>query len=79
MTLAALKREVLQLSLSQRVKIANAVFESLPSPKKALSVEELERRGDEALSGSAKVVSAEQFDRETEQLLNKLARQRRKN
>ena len=78
MTLTALKKEVLQLPVAQRIKLANAVFESLPSPRKALSLEELEKRADEALSGSAKMISAEQFDRETEELLNKLARQRRK-
>jgi hypothetical protein len=64
--------------LAQRVKIANAVFESLASHRKVLSFEEREKRADEALSGSAKMISAEQFDRETEALLKKLDRQRRK-
>ncbi|MCE0521782.1 MAG: addiction module protein [Methylacidiphilales bacterium] len=78
MTLTALKKEVLRLPVAQRIKLANAVFESLPSHRKALSFEELDKRADEALSGSVKMISAEQFDRETEELLNKLARQRRK-
>ena len=78
MTLTALKKEVLQLPLAQRVRLANAVFESLPSHRKALSLEEMEKRAEEALSGSVKMISAEQFDRETEELLNKLARKPRK-
>jgi hypothetical protein len=78
MTLTALKKEVLQLPVAQRVRLANAVFESLPSHRKALSFEEMEKRADEALSGSVKMISAKEFDRETEALLNKLARQRRK-
>jgi len=77
MTLTALKKEVLRLPLAQRIKLANAVFESLPSPQKALSFAEREKRAEEALSGSVKMISAEQFDRETEELLNKLARRRK--
>jgi hypothetical protein len=78
MTLTALKKEVLRLPLAQRVRLANAVFESLPPAREALSFAEMEERADEALSGSVKMISAKEFDRETEELLNKIARQRRK-
>jgi len=78
MTLAALKKEVLRLPLAQRVRLANAVFESLPSPRKALSFEEMEKRAEEALSGSVKMISADEFHEGARKLINKLARQRAK-
>jgi hypothetical protein len=78
MTLAALKKEVLQLPIAQRLKLADAVYESLPSAREPLKFEELEKRADEALSGSAKMISAEEFNRETAELLAKIARRRRK-
>ncbi len=79
MTLAALKKEVLQLPLAQRIKLADAVYESLPSAREPLTLEELEKRADEALSGSVKVIPAEQFHREARALVGKIARRRAKN
>jgi putative addiction module component (TIGR02574 family) len=76
MTLAALKKEVLRLPLNQRIKLANAVFESLPSAREPLTFEELEKRADEALSGSVKMIPAEQFHREARTLVKRIARRR---
>jgi putative addiction module component (TIGR02574 family) len=79
MNLAALKKEVLQLPTAQRIKLAEAVYESLPSAREPLTFEELEKRADEALAGSAEMISAEQFHRETRELVRKIARRRARN
>jgi len=76
MTLAALKKEVLQLSVAQRVRLANAVFESLPTEREALSFVEMEKRADEALSGSVKMIAADEFHKGARKLSNQIARQR---
>ena len=78
MTLTALKKEVLRLPLAQRVKLANAVFESLPSVRGPLSFEERERRAEEALTGSVKMIPADEFHAGARKLVDKLARQRLK-
>jgi hypothetical protein len=78
MTLTALKKEVLQLPAAQRIKLANAVFESLPPAREALSFAEMEKRADEALSGSVKMIGANEFHEGARKLINKIARQRAK-
>lgn len=78
MTLTALKKEVLRLPLAQRVRLANAVFESLPPVRKALSFAEREKRAEEALSGSVKMISADEFHAGARKLVDKIARQRLK-
>jgi hypothetical protein len=78
MTLTALKKEVLQLPTAQRIKLANAVFESLPPAREALSFAERERRAEEALSGSVKMISADEFYEGARKLVDKIARQRPK-
>jgi hypothetical protein len=76
MTLAALKKEVLQLSTAQRIKLANAVFESLPSARDPLSFAERERRAEEALSGAVEMVDATEFYAGARKLVEKIAQQR---
>jgi hypothetical protein len=78
MTLTALKKEVLRLPVEQRVRLANAVFESLPSAREALSFAERERRAEEALSGSVKMIGADEFHEGARKLIDKIARQRAK-
>jgi hypothetical protein len=78
MTLTALKKEVLQLPKAQRVKLANALFESLPSARTGLSFEERERRAGEALSGSVTMIGADEFHEGARQLIDKIARRRGK-
>jgi hypothetical protein len=76
MTLAALKKEVLRLPLNQRLKLAEAVYESVPSAPKPLTFEELEKRADEALSGSVKMYDADEVFAGARKLVQKIARQR---
>jgi putative addiction module component (TIGR02574 family) len=78
MTLAALKKEVLRLPLNQRLKLAEAVYESVSSAPKPLTFEELEKRADEALSGTVKMIPAEQFHREARALVKKIGLRRKK-
>ena len=72
----ALKKEVLQLPQAERVKLANALFESLPPARKALDFVEMEKRADEALSGSVKMIGSDDFHRGARNLIDKIARQR---
>jgi hypothetical protein len=76
MTLAALKKEVLQLPAIQRVKLANAVLESLPSARKPLTFAEREKRADEALSGSVSMTGADEFHQGARKLISQIARKR---
>ena len=78
MTLAALKKEVLRLPLAQRIKLADALYESLPSVREPLTFEVLEKRAEEALSGSVKMYDAEEVFSDARKLVQKIARQRRK-
>ncbi len=78
MTLTALKKEVLQLPEAQRVKLANVLFESLPPVREGLSLDEMEKRAQEALSGSVKMIDADEFHDGVDKLIDKIARARRK-
>jgi hypothetical protein len=78
MTLATLKKEVLRLPKSQRVKLANALFESLPPARGVLSFTERERRASEALAGSVKMTGADEFHEGARKLVEKIARRRGK-
>ena len=71
----ALKKEVLRLPQAQRVKLANALFESLPSAREPLSFAEREKRAGEALSGSVKMIGADEFHEGARKLVDKIARQ----
>jgi putative addiction module component (TIGR02574 family) len=62
MTLATLKKAALRLPANQRVKLANALVESIPPHREAVTFEELERRADEVISGKVKAISSEEFD-----------------
>ncbi len=61
MTLTALEKVALDLPEKQRVKLANALFASLPPHREALSFTEMERRADAALSGTAEMIPAQEF------------------
>ena len=76
MTLATLKKEVLRLPQSQRVKLVNVLFESLPPARENLTFAERERRAEEALSGSVKMVAADEFHDGARKLVDKIARER---
>ena len=64
MTLAAVKKLAIKLPLRQRLKLAEAMLETLPPLREPVTLEELERRADEVLSGKVKAISSEEFDRD---------------
>jgi putative addiction module component (TIGR02574 family) len=76
MTLATLKKAVLQLPESQRVKLANALVESLPLHREAVTFEELQRRADEVISGKVKAVTSDEFDARIDQLMQGFSKKR---
>jgi hypothetical protein len=61
MTLAAVKKLAIKLPLRQRMKLADTLLESIPPMRAPVTLEELERRADEVLSGKAKTVSYRTF------------------
>ena len=64
MTLAAIKKLAVKLPLKQRIKLAEAMWESIPPMREPVTLAELERRADEVFSGKVKAISEEEFDRE---------------
>jgi hypothetical protein len=76
MTLALLKREALKLPKAQRIKLAGALLESAPAPRPAPSLEEIERRAEEALSGKVKMISAHESKARIDRLMAKIKRER---
>jgi len=77
MTLATLKKVVLQLPENQRIKLAGDLFDSIPPHREAITMEELERRGDEVISGQVKAVSSEEFNAGVDRLMRQFARKRK--
>jgi putative addiction module component (TIGR02574 family) len=76
MTLAAIKKLAVKLPLADRLKLADAMWESVPSMREPVTLAELERRADEVDSGKAKLVSSEEFDANLAQLTKSLRRKR---
>jgi putative addiction module component (TIGR02574 family) len=76
-TLATLKKAALQLPESQRVKLANALVESISPHREAVTFEDLERRADEVISGKVKAVTSEQFDAGIDRLMQGFAQKRK--
>jgi len=73
MTLVTLKKAALKLPENQRMKLANALVESLPPHREAVTFEDLERRADEVISGKVKAVSSEAFDAGVDRLMQGFA------
>jgi putative addiction module component (TIGR02574 family) len=63
MTLAAVKKLAISLPLKQRIKLANALYDTIPPMRGPSSLAELEARAEDVLSGKVKCVSGEEFDR----------------
>jgi putative addiction module component (TIGR02574 family) len=61
MTLAAVKKLAFRLPQADRVKLADALLDSLPAHRAPVTLAELERRADEVESGNVKPVSGRQF------------------
>jgi len=76
-TLTMRKKAALRLPENQRIKLANAMVESLPPHREAVTFEELERRADEVISGKVKAVSSEQFDAGIDRLMEGFAQKRK--
>jgi hypothetical protein len=56
MTLAAAKKLILKLPPQQRVKFAEALYDSVPVLRGSVGIEELERRAEEVISGKVKAI-----------------------
>ena len=76
-TLATLKKAALRLPESQRVKLANALVESIPAHRAAVTFEDIERRADEVISGRVKAVGSEEFDAGIDRLMLGFAQKRK--
>ncbi len=76
MTLAAVKKLAIKLPLRQRLKLAEAIYQSVPSPNKSVGLAELERRADEVLSGKVKAIDADEVLDELEQMIRSKAHKR---
>jgi hypothetical protein len=61
MTLAAVRKLVFKLPLSDRLKLVEEVQRQVPPMRAPVTLEELERRADEVDAGTAKLVSSEEF------------------
>ncbi len=61
MTLAAVKKLANQLPLRQRMQLAEAMLESIPPMREAVTLAELERRAAEVEAGTAKTISYRTF------------------
>jgi putative addiction module component (TIGR02574 family) len=68
MTLTAIKKLAIKVPLAQRLKLADAMWESIPSMREPVTLEELERRADEVISGKVKAISGKEFDAELDRL-----------
>ena len=80
MTLTAIKKLAIKLPLAQRLKLADAMWKSIPPMREPLTLEELEARVEEIESGKVKAISNEQFDEELalleKEIFHKRPRQR---
>lgn len=61
MTLAAVKKLAIKLPPAQRMKLADALYGSIPILPPSVGLAELERRADEVLSGKVKGIPADVF------------------
>ena len=68
MTLAAVKKLAIKLPPQQRLRLADALYESLPILPGSVGLAELERRADEVISGKVKGVPWEEVERELEEM-----------
>lgn len=62
MTFTAVKKLASKLPLRDRLKLADAMWESVPPMREPSTLEELERRADEIESGKVKPVPASEID-----------------
>jgi putative addiction module component (TIGR02574 family) len=68
MTLTAVKKLAVQLPLKQRIKLANALYETFPPMRAPSSIAELERRAEEVISGKVKAITWDEFQRDLDEM-----------
>ncbi len=68
MTLAAIKKLAVKLPLAQRLKLADALYDSVPVLPGSVGLAELERRADEVLSGKVKGIPWSEFELELKEM-----------
>jgi hypothetical protein len=76
MTLAAVKKLAIKLPLKQRMKLAEAMLETLPPMRKPLTLAELEARIDEVESGKVTPISGKVFLAELEEMERSIGHKR---
>jgi hypothetical protein len=77
-TLAAVKKLAIQLPLKERLKLADALYESAPVLPGSIGLAELERRADEVLSGKVKALDADAVLADLDQLIQTKTHKRRR-
>ncbi len=68
MTLTAVKKLAIKLPLKQRLKLADALYDSAPVLPRSVGLAELERRADEVISGKVKAVTWDEFQRDLDEM-----------
>ena len=76
MTLTAIKKLAIKLPVRDRMKLADAMWKSVPTLRGPSSLEELERRADEVDAGTAKLITSEEFDAKIAHLRASMRRRR---
>jgi putative addiction module component (TIGR02574 family) len=76
MTLADVKKLAVQLPPAQRMKLADALLDTIPPMRKPVTLAELEARIDEVASGKVKAVSGEIFDAELDEMEKSIGQRR---
>lgn len=61
---------------AQRMKLADALLETIPPLRKPITLAELEARADEVISGKVKGVPGEDFDRELAEMEKSIIQKR---
>ncbi len=76
MTLAAVKKLAIKLPLQNRVKLAAAIWDSIPPEQESDVMAEVERRIDEVESGRVKPLTWHQFARELDKMEQSISHKR---
>lgn len=76
MTLASVKKLAIQLSPAQRMKLADALLETIPPMRKPVTLMELEARIDEVESGKVRAIPGDRFDAELAKMEKSISQRR---
>ncbi len=76
MTLAAVKKLAIKLPPAQRMKLADALLDTIPPMRKPVTLAELETRIDEVAAGKVKAISGDAFDRELDEMEKSIGQSR---